>query len=616
MPKIPTFESQLRPTAEVPSVKASFQVPVTNEIFSKAQTVLTDYYVREQEEEAKLKSIDYQNKALPKLYEVYDKYKNNPFPSEAADGFNREGSQIINNFINENLSNENKFVQRAVSAKLNANLSQLNLATIQSSRKAMELNADRVDKDWDSGLVSKMGTIPGFIESGQAYNESAEYINNKYAGDPFTKKIKLDEKFKIIDTFAMVKDSKSPEQFLQSLKENPELYKNADLNLKSQLILQAQENLNKNISDSNIDNILESKLGIYAEGGGVQNVDGKIIKKKDLEEGMNRKALDKNLSADKVVELSINNNTTVPLYKSVINGGYSNISDTGNKQITRQGLEYYRIFKNQNGFNTLKSEYQIDKQTLESYSRMDFSMNVLKETFDSAFSRELQIKSKPESYKFLNVSDKNVDSEFKNIDMPGLFLGDIQNVQSTKYILRNIANIYYKAGGSESDALSAASKFIEENYRMDLFNQIVPKDNSQPEYHDAAIKAYIKKLYDEKRINVEKHKLDDIIPDYYNIGDFSNNQGFTLRNKKTNEAISLGATNALGDFDEEIYDSSRLTLKDIRTKVYPLTEDVRYKEWFLKYDALRTAKKRISDLTKPIVESGFGKPIDFDSSEK
>jgi hypothetical protein len=616
MPKIPTFEAQGRPTAEVGSVKTSFQVPVTNDLFTKAQSVVANYYIKEKEEEAKLKAIDYENKALPKLYEVYDKYKNNPFPTDAADGFQKEGKQVIDNFMNENLSNENKFVQRAVSTKLGANLTQLNLATIKSSRDAMEKNSERIDKDWDSGLVSKMGTIPDFIKSGQAYNETAEYINNKYMGDPYTKKIKLDEKFKIIDTFAMVQDSKSPEQFLQNLKENPELYKNADLNLKSQLIFQAQEGLNKNISDSNIDNVLDNKLGIYAEGGGVQNVDGKIIKKKDLEEGMNRKALDKNLSPDKVVELSINNNTTVPLYKSVINGGYSNISDTGNKQITRQGLEYYKIFKNQNGFNTLKSEYQIDKQTLESYSRMDFSMNVLKETFDSAFSRELQIKSKPESYKFLNVSDKNVDSEFSKIDMPGLFLGDIQNVQSTKYILRNIANIYYKAGGSESDSLSAASKFIEENYRMDLFNQIVPKDNSQPEYHDAAIKAYIKKLYDEKRINVEKHKLDDIIPDYYNIGDFSNNQGFTLRNKKTNEAISLGATTALGDFDEEIYDSSRLTLKDIRTKVYPLTEDARYKDWVIKYDGLRTAKKRIQDLSKPVVESGFGKPKDFDFPEK
>jgi hypothetical protein len=245
MPKIPTFEAQGRPTAEVPGVKTSFQVPVTNDLFTKAQSLISNYYIKEKEEEAKLKAIDYENKALPKLYEVYDKYKNNPFPTDAADGFQREGRQVIDNFINENLSNENRFVQRAVSTKLGANLTQLNLATIKSSRDAMEKNSDRVDKDWDSGLVSKMGTIPGFIESGQAYNESAEYVNNKYMGDPYTKKIKLDEKFKIIDTFAMVQDSKSSEQFLQKLKENPNSYKNADLNLKSQLILQAQEDSKK-----------------------------------------------------------------------------------------------------------------------------------------------------------------------------------------------------------------------------------------------------------------------------------------------------------------------------------------------------------------------------------
>ena len=50
MPKIPTFESQGRPTAEVSAIKTSFQVPVTNEIFTKAQNFLTDYYVKEREE--------------------------------------------------------------------------------------------------------------------------------------------------------------------------------------------------------------------------------------------------------------------------------------------------------------------------------------------------------------------------------------------------------------------------------------------------------------------------------------------------------------------------------------------------------------------------------------
>jgi len=243
MPKIPTFESQGRPTAEVGGVKSNIQMPLETSL-TKVGSAIANYYVREQEEEAKLKSIDYQNKALPKLYEVYDKYKNNPFPSEAADGFNREGSQVINNFISENLSNENKFVQRAVSSKLNANLSQLNLATIQSSRKAMETNSERIDKDWDSGWVSKF-IIPGYLESGQADNEVAEYVNNKYMGDPYTKKIKLDEKFKIKDTFLIVRDAKDPISFLEKIKQNPDLYKNADLNLKTQLILQAQEESKK-----------------------------------------------------------------------------------------------------------------------------------------------------------------------------------------------------------------------------------------------------------------------------------------------------------------------------------------------------------------------------------
>ena len=243
MPKIPTFEVQGRPTAEVGGVKSNIQMPLETSL-TKVGSAIANYYVREQEEEAKLKSIDYQNKALPKLYEVYDKYKNNPFPSEAADGFNREGSQVINNFISENLSKENKFVKRDVSSKLNANLSQLNLATIQSSRKAMETNSERIDKDWDSGWVSKF-IIPGYLESGQADNEVAEYVNNKYMGDPYTKKIKLDEKFKIKDTFLIVRDAKDPISFLEKIKQNPDLYKNADLNLKTQLILQAQEESKK-----------------------------------------------------------------------------------------------------------------------------------------------------------------------------------------------------------------------------------------------------------------------------------------------------------------------------------------------------------------------------------
>ena len=39
-------------------------------------------------------------------------------------------------------------------------------------------------------------------------------------------------------------------------------------------------------------------------------------------------------------------------------------------------------------------------------------------------------------------------------------------------------------------------KYVEQNYRVDAFKQLVPINNSYPEYHDEAVKLYIKNLYD------------------------------------------------------------------------------------------------------------------------
>jgi hypothetical protein len=89
MPKIPTFESQARPTADVGGIKTSFQVPVTTDFITKAQTGITNYYIAQQQEEAKLKSLDYENKAYVGLFDLHDKWKNHPIPSEAADGFQK-----------------------------------------------------------------------------------------------------------------------------------------------------------------------------------------------------------------------------------------------------------------------------------------------------------------------------------------------------------------------------------------------------------------------------------------------------------------------------------------------------------------------------------------------
>jgi hypothetical protein len=281
--------------------------------------------------------------------------------------------------------------------------------------------------------------------------------------------------------------------------------------------------------------------------------------------------------------------------------GAANISDVGDPNLTQQGLQLYRIFKNQNGLTTLRSTYKLDKETLETYAALDFSMNTLKETFDSAFKRQLQIKNKPEDFRLRTVSDKKVDSEFNDMD-----------IQTTKYLLSSIANLYYKAGGSEEDALEGARNFIEENYRSDLFNQIVPKNNFSREdaEHDAAIKLYIKKIYDEGLVNKEKHEMDDIYPQYFSYGDLSNQQGFVLTNKKTGEPLTIDATPPSGDFDERMYNSSRLTQKDVESKIYPLIQNKKYIDYIGTWNLLRNKRLKINNLKQPVVKSGFGDPIE------
>jgi hypothetical protein len=288
--------------------------------------------------------------------------------------------------------------------------------------------------------------------------------------------------------------------------------------------------------------------------------------------------------------------------------GSANISDVGDKNLTAQGLELYRIFKNENGLTTLRSTYKLDKETLETYAALDFSMNTLKETFDSAFKRQLQIKNKPEDFRLKTVSDKKIDSEFNEIDMPGFDASNIENVQTTKYLLSSIANLYYKAGGTEENALEGAKKFIEDNYRFDLFGQIIPKNNFSrvDNEHDSAIKLYIEKIYNEGLVNKNKHDIDDIYPQYFSYGDFNNQQGFVLTNKKTGEPLTIDATAPSGDFDDVIYNSSRLTQKDIETKIYPLIQNQKFLKYKGTFNLLKDKAKRLNDLKQPIVKSGFG----------
>ena len=141
MPKIPTFESQARPTAEVASLKTQFQVPVESagSMFGSAQKVISavdEYYVREQALKDKTEST----KAYLELSNEIDTIEQgaikNIDPSKAESTFKDQFSFLAKQKIN---SMENKAAARLLEDKLSLDLITRSSKVVKGSRDQLDL---------------------------------------------------------------------------------------------------------------------------------------------------------------------------------------------------------------------------------------------------------------------------------------------------------------------------------------------------------------------------------------------------------------------------------------------------------------------------------------------
>jgi hypothetical protein len=448
MPKIPTFESQTRPTAEVGGIKTSFQVPVTNDIFTKAQSLVADYYIKEREEEAKIKSLDYENKLLPKLYDAYDKHSKNPFPSEASSSFLKEGKEIMQSIADNELAGENNFVKRRFLAKGNASLSTINLATLQKSRLLMEEEKKKVGNDFKSGLYTEL--TMGAIDISFAQQKAADYVNNNISDpDPTVsankKKFELDSMYKDIDTLAMQKDSSSDNTFLDRLKKDPNLYPRVDLNDRVKFISYAQARREK------------------AEGEFLEASGKSVVVDSKFNEGADTGALFTNV---------INSRFTNPQAREKVTDAVNKELIYRSKTFKEKGAAEYYL----NSFPSLKQEYASAIQDPNKFL-------IYKQSMDKIYSD----KEVPEQYRTYVPNDKvveivdglkgtkNADENLRTINrlkatygpeiMPSLFKqlnkagldNDLQVVMSTNSV------------SLQKDILSAASnKDLEEQAKNKL----------------------------------------------------------------------------------------------------------------------------------------------------
>ena len=608
MPKIPTYTSKGRITAEPTGVQANIKISPTASIAAGLLPVaeaVEEYHIKQRDNNEKLQARKTFYEMKSESDEIIKKYENDPDEFNSVNGYNEE----FGVYKNQKLSQiKNKRVKKRLEDLLTIDQAETVYKVKKNSFKAFETQSNQTYNDGQNILSNEYALADNQKLKEKKLNEqidlATEYENIHLKGkawlDKETFKIKSDSVIFDVDQQLGLNNYNGAKQLLIKNKNNVD---SDEFNKKLLLI---NKQFSEALGNKNLDNIFLLAQGSTVVGAGVKNVDGKEITQKDLEKTANRFALDTNSDGSlkyktaQVIEQSVKNNTKVPFYFETLDAG-GNVTDTSNKDATLRGVQLYKTFKNQNALQSLTSIYKLGKDDLATYQRLDFGMNTMKQTFEQAFNNELQYKNNPDKYKLLKADGKAVTAKVAELDFPGVtpfeFGLEFENEQYANIIIKNVANNTMIANGSQATALDFAKKYVQENYRIDDFKQLVPINNAYPSYHDAAIKLYIKDLYESDRINKEQHKEEDIIPVYFTEGSLNSNQGFILRDKNTGVPLTIDVIDPAADFDEGNYDKARFTYKDIVEKIYPLMKDQRYKQFVTDYNRIQLEKQTFDSIS-------------------
>jgi len=598
MPKIPTFTATGRPTTEVGSVRSNIQIPLTQTIGTALAPVtkaVTDYAIKQKEISQKLEANKIFFEIQDEVNLIQDELKNDFDEDNSVNNFNQRFKAISDTKLN---SISNKGVKSLLQNKLDLEYPEFVSKVKTNSRNALEKQI-KFDHDTTQNILSSEYIFANAKQKtiilDKAVNNEIAYANDVALSDAEKKENinKVKQSYLISDVNNLIENKQygAANAILKNVKNSTFL----DVEERKTLLDKVKEGFEDDLSESQIRELIVNGGASEAVGLELETVNGTKITKKVISSGLNKLLFEKNednsatFTTPQIIQLSINRNAEVPSYKESLIAGTANMTDTGNKEKILQGYELYKLFEVQNADETLIKTYKISQSDIESYQRLDYSINVLGETFDSALNRE--IRTRAGNFKEKNIDDKKIDSRINELDFKGRGLFDfgepnVNNIQAVENILKYTANMYFKAGGSEDTALDAAEKFLEKNFRIDTFGQVVRVDSRQPEWHDQAVKEYIKNLYDEGKINKETNDLDDIIPQYYDYAKF-NIQGFTLINKKTGEPLTMQS----GDFDEEIYGTARFTQEQIENIIYKPIKEKEYPEFLVEFERRKKIKQ-------------------------
>ena len=263
MPKIPTFESQGRPTAEVGGVKSNIQVPFETS-FTKIGSTIADYYVKEKTAEANtnaLKTLSSlygnQNDGTQGLYSIQDELKKNPNPSQAASLYDEKITKLWSSAENSYLANADNFTRKALEQKFYATANVFKQDVIKGSRDALFEEQKKVTfLDTQQGIINLKTLGENYLP---IYNQDRyTNINNLSDLEPQQKKELIAEAIALgHKELAQTIIDKNPEAFNR-------LIKDGKLTLDNKSFVELVDKANKKTEENTFNTLSE---GLNVEAG-------------------------------------------------------------------------------------------------------------------------------------------------------------------------------------------------------------------------------------------------------------------------------------------------------------------------------------------------------------
>jgi D-Tyr-tRNAtyr deacylase len=420
MPKIPTFTSEARPTAQAASVVSNIKIGLNQTVgaaLAPLGKAAEDYYVKEKKLEADNKAyallsdmyIDQKdangNIVQKGLFTIQSETKNNGEPTNAAAYNDQEVNKLYQYFKNNKFDGVDNFTKKAIESKYFSTAGILKTKSLEGSRNTQITDSTKIDEDY----ISKEAIV--LKDVGPVYFE----IYNKKVIDKITANSNYDngQKKILIEAYEKFGAATLAESMVNN---QPMLFKQALE--KGQFDILNPEEKNKLIATADA-NILESKFGALTSS---------LNLAPDAPADLLTKAY------DEISKGTFGGNKDLQnLYKNLSSSEKTEFSDFYNKKA--------RSLKNDMQFNMLASN-QIFKmeaagETKKVIEDMEKSQGIYNQKIESLFGKTPAI---VEQFQLLNekvinsngISISNFDNNSKIID---LILNDEINLVTDKFIL-------------------------------------------------------------------------------------------------------------------------------------------------------------------------------------